>query len=121
MKKKTTKKIVKAGVGLSLAAAAAALAGSYFVYGKRAAAHRAQARSWALKAKAEVLEQLENAKEITEPLYEKALATVSRKYKAMKHIDARDVEILIAELKNHWKNIKKDLVTTKKPAKKSKK
>lgn len=117
MKKNTTKKIVKAGVGISLATAAVAIIGSYFVYGKNAAAHRAKAKSWALKAKADILEQLENAKEITEPIYEKILSDVSKKYKAMKNINTKDVEALVKELRGHWKHVKKEFSGTKKVAK----
>ena len=49
-----TKKIVGAGVGL-----AAVAAGAHFLYGKDGATNRKKVRGWALKAKGEMLEKLE--------------------------------------------------------------
>ena len=58
--KAATKKNV--GIGVGLTAAAVAAAGAYFLYGsKNAAQNRTKVKSWMLKAKAEVLEKLEQA------------------------------------------------------------
>ena len=52
----------KVGLGIGLTAAAVAAAGAYFLYGsKDANKNRKTVKSWMLKAKAEVLEQLEKA------------------------------------------------------------
>jgi len=115
MKKATKKSLVGLGIGAVLTAAAATLAGSYFVYGKDAKKNRKNIKSWALKAKAEVLEQLEKAKEISEPVYNQAIDKVSKKYSALKNIDKKDVETLVKELKTHWKEIKKEVVAMQKP------
>ena len=56
-------------VGLGLAAiTAAAAAGAYFLYGKDGAKNLKKIKSWSLKAKAEVLEKLEKAKDISTAL-----------------------------------------------------
>ncbi len=119
MKKTNKKTLVELGIGTVLTAAAAALAGSYFVYGKGAKKNRKSVKSWALKAKAEVLEQLEKAKEISEPIYNQAVDKISKKYSDLKNIDKKDVEALVKELKTHWKDIKKEVTAMQKPDKKS--
>jgi peptidyl-tRNA hydrolase len=79
-KTKTTKKKKeltteqKIGVGVGLTAAAVAAAGAYFLYGsEKAAKNRKAVKSWALKAKAEILEKLEDAKEMTAQEYEELI------------------------------------------------
>ena len=60
----STSKKVKLGIGLTAAALAAA--GTYFLYGSGGAEkNRTKVRSWMLKAKAEVLEALEEAKHLS--------------------------------------------------------
>lgn len=115
MKKTNKKTLVELSIGAALTAAAVALAGSYFVYGKNAKKNMKNVKSWALKAKAEVLEQLEKAKEISEPIYNQAVDKVSKKYSDLKNIDKKDVEILVKELKTHWKDIKKEVTAMQKP------
>ena len=55
------------GIGIGLSTAAVAAASAYFLYGSKSAAkNRKTVKSWALKAKAEVLEKLEDAQEMTQ-------------------------------------------------------
>lgn len=118
-----TKKTVKAGIGagtvIGLAAvAAAAVAGGYFLYGKDGAKNRKTVKGWMLKAKGEVLEQLEKGKEVTEEVYHQVIDKVAQKYQTMKNIDLADLNGMVKELKGHWKSIKKQLSGPAKPVKK---
>jgi gas vesicle protein len=108
MKKNSVAKDMAIGAGI--ATVAAAIAGTYFVYGsKNAAKNRKKVKSWTLKAKGEILEQLENLSEINEEIYHKIVKEVSDKYQALKNIDKQDVSEFIEELKSHWKNIEKEI------------
>ena len=123
MAKKQTNK--KSGKGLELAAAGALLAaaaGYYFLYGsKQAKQNRIKVKSWALKAKADVMEQLEKVKTVGEKEFNEAVKTVSKKYARVKNVDPKELEALARELKSHWKSIKKDIEKHSKAALKGKK
>lgn len=119
----TTKgKSKSSGVGMGagiVAVAAAAIAGGYFLYGKDGAKNRKKIKGWMLKAKGEVLEQMERGKEITEDTYHQVIDKVSQKYQAAKDIDPNELQQLVKEMKGHWRSIKKQLTgTAKKTAKK---
>jgi len=107
-KNKNRVSAVEIGVGIAALAAAAA-AGGYFLYGKDGAKNRKKIKGWMLKAKGEVLEQMEKGKEMTEETYHNVIDKVSQKYKAVKDIDPVELQQMTKELKNHWKNIKAQL------------
>ena len=59
-----------AGIGIGITAAAAAAAGAYFLYGsKNAKKNRQKVKSWGLRAKAEALEAIEKAENMTKEEY----------------------------------------------------
>ena len=96
----------KAGIGAGIAALAAAAAGAYYFYGsKHAAKNRKAMKSWAVKAKGEVMEKLENLKDVSEKSYHKAVNDVVAKYKKLKNIDPKELAALTAELRNSWARI----------------
>ncbi len=110
-------------IGAGLVALAAAAAGTYYLYGpKKGAHHRKVIKSWMLKMKADVMDEIEQLKELNEDLYKTAVTKVADKYKAIKNIDSAEVVALAQRMQGHWKDIKKDLVsgvkTVKKTAKK---
>ncbi len=106
----------KVGIGL---AALAAAAGAYYFYGsKHSAQHRKQMKGWAIKARGEVVERLEKAKDLTQEGYDKVVDQVMDKYKKVKSINPQDVQALAADMRKHWKNIYTQFKT--KPAKKTK-
>lgn len=107
-----------AALGLGLAALAAAAAGAYYFYGKDGARHRKHLKSWALKAKAEAMEKVEKLKEVTEPAYRGAITQVLDKYKKVKSIDPKELELLGKELHSHWKRIAAHLKTQPKKSRK---
>jgi len=118
--KKTTKTKVAVGVGLGLVAAAAAAAGAYFLYGPKGARNRRRVKSWTLKAKGEVLEQLEALKAVNEKKYHQVVDAVARRYRSLKNVDPRELQQLVKELKGHWRNISKHLARSSAVSRRSK-
>ncbi len=105
--KRRSKKSKKHGLAVAALAAATA-AGAYFLYGsKHAARNRKRVRGWMLKARGEVLEKMEQARELQESDYKKIVDTVTGKYKELKSTNVKEVEALAKELKAEWKEISK--------------
>lgn len=116
-KKKVTKKGLTGGEMVGIGATVAALgAAAYVLFGPDGKKNKKAIKGWAIKMKGEIIEKLEDAKEITEPVYHKIIDTVSAKYAKAKNIDAQDLEQAVSEVKKHWKTMMKDA----KPKKKAK-
>lgn len=109
----------KIGMGVGLSAVAVAAAGAYFLYGSKSAPkNRKAVKSWALKAKAEVLEKLEDAQEMSQKEYEDIVKAVSGAYVGAKNASKKDIVEFTSEMKDHWKSIEKAAAPMKKAAKK---
>ncbi len=109
------------GVGLGMAAAVIGTAAAgFFLYGPKGAENRVKVRAWTLKAKGEVLEHFEKAKEVTDDSYAEIVDKVTAKYGKVKSVGEEEATKLNAELKKHWKSIKK-VAGEAKPAKAVKK
>jgi len=105
------------GIGVGITAAAVAAAGAFFLYGsKNAAKNRKAVKSWTLKAKAEVLEKIEQAKDMSREEYEQLIDTVSGAYKDVKNASKVDLSTFKKEMKEHWSNIAKTAIGPKKAA-----
>ncbi len=108
VKRKTNAKNGSSGFGL-VALAAATAAGAYFLYGsKDAVKNRKKVKGWTLKVKGEVLEKMENMKNIDEEGYRRVVDTVATKYKKFKTVNTKEAETLAKELKAQWKKIHED-------------
>ena len=106
------------GIGIGLSTAAVAAASAYFLYGSKSAAkNRKTVKSWALKAKAEVLEKLEDAQEMTQTEYDQLIKSVSGAYAGAKNASKKDIMEFSKEMKDHWKSIEKAAAPLKKDAK----
>lgn len=108
----------KVSIGIGLTTAAVAAAGAYFLYGSpNAAKNRKTVKSWVLKAKAEVLEALEDAKEMSQHEYEALVDTVAGTYQTFKNASKKDIKEFKDEMKMHWKGIEKNVMkpAAKKP------
>lgn len=89
---------------------AAVLAATYFLYGsKDAPKNRKKLKGWMLRMKGEVLEKIEGMKDISEEKYHQAVDTVTTKYKKLKTVEEKEADRLSADLKKHWKAIKREL------------
>lgn len=109
----------KIGIGVGLTAAAVTAAGAYFLYGsKDAAKNRKTVKSWMLKAKAEVLERLEDAKDMSKEEYEAMVDAVAGTYEKVKSSTRAEVADFKREMKAHWKAIEQEATGVKKAAKK---
>lgn len=115
-KKTTSKKDIGTGLIIS-AAAAAAIAGGYFLYGPQGKQNRKKIKGWTLKAKGEVLQEIEKMKEVSQDGYHKVVDKVLKKYGKMAGVTSGEVMQLGKELRSHWKNIQES--APKKSAKKS--
>ena len=97
------------GLKLGLAANATA-AGAYYLYGSdKASAHRKTLKSWMLKMKAEVMDEIESMKDISEEVYNDAIDKISEKYSQVKNVDETELKAVVKKLKGHWKDIKKEV------------
>ncbi len=112
MQKKSNKSnAVKIAVlGASLAGLAAT---TYFFFGPKGKKHRQHARAWAIKMKGDVVEKLESAREITEPIYLEIIDRVAKEYEKGKKASRPEIEALAQDLKKHWKSISKLAIAAK--------
>ena len=100
--------ISKTGMAAGAAALIAAAAGAYFLYGtEKGAKTRKQIKSWSLKAKGEVLEQLEGLTEVTEETYGEIVKKVVAEYQKAKKLDSSDVADFVSEMTGYWKHLGK--------------
>lgn len=107
----------KVGVAVGLTTAVVAAAGTYFLYGSKSAAkNRKAVKSWMLKAKAEILEKLEEAKEMTQEDYEHLVNTVATVYSELKTASRADIKAFKDEMKDQWRSIERVAKPKKKPA-----
>lgn len=110
----------KVGIGVALSAAAIAAAGTYFLYGsKDASKNRKKVKGWALKAKGELLERLEQAGNMTAEEYQQAVEKVVAGYAKLKHISAPELASLKKEMMASWKGIAGSGKSAKKAVKKA--
>jgi gas vesicle protein len=89
-------------------AAAAAVAGGYFLYGPDGKENRKKVEGWALKMKGEVLEKIEKTKDLTEQKYHIIVDAAVAKYGKTKEVSETKVKQLGKELKKHWAEIEKE-------------
>jgi len=101
------------GIGAGVAALSAA---AYILFGPDAKKNRKMIRGWAVKMKGEIIEKFEDAKELTEPIYNEIIDTVQAKYAKLKNIDPEELKNVVGDIKRHWKTLKKE--TTGKKIKK---
>lgn len=107
-----------AKVGVGVAAVSALALGAYLLYGKNGAKNRKAAKAWMLKAKGEILERLENAKEMGVDTYHDLVDSVVAKYSAKTDMTKADINALVQELKSYGSQFVKK-AAPKKVAKKS--
>ncbi len=104
-KRTSTPRAAKAAaIGAGIAAVAA---GVYFFLGPNGKKHQQKFKGWMVKMKGEVIEKLEEVKDVTEPMYNKIVDTVAAAYTAQKNIPKAEIVALVSELKREWKNISK--------------
>jgi len=89
-------------LGASLAGLAA---GAYFFLGPKGKKNQKYAKAWAIKMKGDVIEKLETAREVSEPVYHQIIDSVAAKYEKGMKASREEVSELAQDLKKHWKTI----------------
>ncbi|KKP33034.1 MAG: hypothetical protein A2312_01240 [Candidatus Staskawiczbacteria bacterium RIFOXYB2_FULL_32_9] len=108
MKNNSIAKNILATAGIATLIAGAT--GAYFLYGgKNAQKNRKKVKSWSLKARRDILEQIENLTDLTQEKYHKIIQEVSDKYKVLKNIGQEEIAEFVEELKCHWEDISKKI------------
>jgi len=111
MKNKTTEVATLAFLGASLAGIAAT---AYFFFGPKGKKNQKHVKAWAIKMKGDVIEKLETARDITEPVYHEIIESVAKEYKKGKKAGQIEINELANDLKKHWKTISKSAQLVKK-------
>jgi hypothetical protein len=98
----------KLGIGVGLTTAAVAAVGAYFLYGtKDAKKNRKQVKSWALKAKGEVLGALEKADKMTQGEFNELVNKVVGAYAKVEKVSKKDLEEFKKEMGENWQGLVK--------------
>lgn len=95
-----TGKVIAIGAGV-----AAIGVMSYLLFGPAGKKNQKKLKGWMLKMKGEVMEKMEDAKEVTTSAYENIVDEVGKKYKSLKNIDSAELAAEIASLKKGWKAV----------------
>jgi len=123
--KKTNKNTNLGHVGIIGAGLAGVAAMAYYFFGPEGKKNQQQAKVWALKMKAEVIEKLERVQEMSEPTYRSIIDRVAMKYQQKTGSSPEEVKKLAKDLKGHWTTLVKPqaekIVVAKKVSPKSKK
>jgi hypothetical protein len=108
--KKSSSRNAEKLIGVGIAAIAAATAGAYYLYGsKDSRSNRRTVKSWVLKAKADVMDEIGKMKEVNEDAYKEAIAKVAKKYKQIKGMDQAELSELAGNLLEYWKEIRREI------------
>ncbi len=115
--KNSTKKAIGVGAALTAAAAATA-AGAYWLYGSQNAdKHRKMAKSWMLKARAEVMEAVEKLQDIDKKAYLDVVETVLQKYRGVSGVTTAEIAHMLRDFKGSWEHMQKAGDSAKKGSK----
>ena len=93
-----------AAVGAGVIAVAAA---SYFFFGPEGKKNRHTMKGWMVKMKGEIIEKMEDAKDLSEAAYEKIVDAVAAKYAKAGKISEAEIKLFANLLKQQWKGIVK--------------
>lgn len=114
------KKTSGAKVAVAVGASAAALgAAAYYLFGPHGKQHRTKAKGWMIKMKGEVVERLEDLKEVSEPVYNQVVEAVAAKYAKESKTGKKEILALAQDLKKGWRSIVASTQTKRKPAQKA--
>ncbi len=94
------------GMGAGLAAAATAGAAAYWLYGaKHSAQHRKIAKSWMLKARAEMLDAVEKINDIDKAQYLALAQKVLTQYGGKAGASTAQMNAMMQDFKNAWSHM----------------
>jgi hypothetical protein len=100
---------------VALGASVAALgAATYYFFGPEGKKHQKNFKGWMIKMKADIVEKIEDAGEVTEKVYHKIIDEVSAAYAKTGKVSKEEIALYADVLKKQWSNVVK---STKKPIK----
>lgn len=99
----TVGKVIGAG-----ATVVALTAAGYILFGPEGKKNRRKISSWAVKMKGDIIEKFEEAKELTEPIYQGIVDEVAKKYEEQKEVNKEELHELVADMKKQWQDIVRD-------------
>ena len=109
--KKNIKKAMSRGkklaIGAGIVAIGAATGGAYYLLGPNAKTHQKKASALLAKMKKEVQSEIKKVKEVSVPLYHKAVDAVSNTYAKQYKAHAGDIKAFAQKLKSEYKKIVK--------------
>ncbi len=108
----------KVAIGATVAALSAVTGGAYYLLGPNAKAHQKKANILRTKIQKEVQREVKKAKEVTVPLYHKAVDVVSENYAKQYKMHEGDIRAIAKKLKGEWKSVNKTVKKAVKAAKK---
>lgn len=91
-------------VGISAGVVALA-ATSYYFFGPEGKKNRDKLKGWMIKMKGEIVDKLEDAKEVTESVYNQIVDSVAANYMKGGKVAEADVRAFVANLKRQWAGI----------------
>ncbi len=91
---------------LALGAGVAAIAtSSYYFFGPKGKDHRENLKGWMIKMKGEIIERIEDVKELTEPVYHEIVDSVVATYAATSKVSKEELQAFAERLKSQWRDI----------------
>ena len=112
MKKQSNGAVGKiVALGASVAALGAA---TYYFFGPEGKKHQKNFKGWMIKMKADIVEKIEDAGEVTETVYHKIIDEVADAYAKTGKVSKEEIAVYGDLLKKQWDNVVK---STKKPVK----
>ncbi|MCK9393967.1 MAG: hypothetical protein WCX30_01785 [Candidatus Paceibacterota bacterium] len=112
-KKSNLMKMVIVGAGIASVAATA-----YFFLGSKGKKHQKHLKSWAIKMKGDVIEKIEEAKDVSMTSYHEIIDNIAAEYKKGENANQEEIDELAKDLKKHWKTISGSVKEIKKDVKK---
>ena len=105
--KKNIKKGGSLGKKVAIGGAIAAIgAGAYYLLGPKAKEHQKKANILMGKIKDEVEKEIKKAGEVSAPIYQKVVDTVSENYVKQYKVHEKDIKAFAKKLKSEWNKIK---------------
>lgn len=100
------KKGISTGAMVAIGASVAALgAASYYFFGPEGKKHQKNFKSWMVKMKADIVDKLQNAGEVTEAAYHKIVDSAAKMYEKTGKATKEEVAMYAEMLKKQWKHI----------------
>lgn len=98
-----------AAAGVTVTAASVAALGAYLLYGRNGLRRRHKIRGWMLRMRADILDQLEGIRDLTQERYNQVVDQVADKYGRAEKIGHREMERINDELKRAWHEVRAEL------------